>query len=80
LSAALVSKPDGSPTSLPADDGLHPTVTSDGNKFTPGTAGSVTQRASADGATPVPTQTSATVPDTDATVGAETGDETATAA
>lgn len=41
-------------------DGLHPTVTSDGNKFTPGVEGSVAQSASADGTTPVTTLTSMT--------------------
>lgn len=37
------------------DDGLHPTVTSDGNKFTPGTAGAVAQNES--GEAPVSTTT-----------------------
>ena len=74
---ASATKPDDPPASTDlkasplaavtsASDGLHPTLTSDGHKFTPGTEGSPAQSTSADGGTPAPstttTSTGATTP------------------
>ncbi len=76
-STAPLKKPDDpSPTtdssvspvasSRTPDDGLHPTLTSDGNKFTPGTEGAAAQGPTAANGTPPTTTTSTPTPVTTA--------------